>query len=150
MPIGRSVALAAVGKQYDRGIFGQDQRVVAADQDWHADKMVPFVMNRMNITEKDGKSIYSGRPNGLGCIFVLVQNATADPSTGLKNISNAYDVLNNVSRKSRSDPDDHFVQPFTYCVHFETDGGTDHRDTLFQTRLHILMWKLESVLEFCT
>ena len=94
----------------------------------------------MNTTETAGKSLYSGGPNGLGCIFVLVHNETTYPSTGLKNIANAYKVLINLSRKSRSVPDDQFVQTLPYRVHFETDGGTDHRDTLFQTRLNILVF----------
>ena len=88
-----SVLLAAVGKQYSRGIVGQDQRVVSADNNWHAEKMVPSVANRMSTTEKSGKSLYSGGPNGLGRILFSVHNATTDPSTGLKHIANAYDVL---------------------------------------------------------
>ena len=52
-------------------------------------------MNRMNITETAGEFIYSGGTNGLGSIFVLVHNATTDPSTGLKYIENSYEVLIN-------------------------------------------------------
>ena len=102
--------------------------------------MGPSITNRMNITETAAKLLYSGGPNGLGRIFVLVHNATTNHSTGLKNIANAYEVLINLSRKSRSAPDGQFVQPLPYRVHFETDGGTDHRATLFQTRLHILVF----------
>ena len=49
--VGRSVSLAAVGKQYYRGIVGHYQRVVLAYHDWHAEKMVPSNTNCMNITE---------------------------------------------------------------------------------------------------
>ena len=118
--------------------------------------MVPSVTNHINITETTGKLIYSGGPNGLGRIFVSVHNATTNPSTGIKHIENGYEVLINLSIKSRSAPDDQFVQPLTYRMHFETDGGTYHRATIFQTRLHILvfflletwtlLWKLAVVL----
>ena len=70
MPVVRSVPFAAVGKQYSRGIVGQYQRVVAADHDCHAEKMVPSFTNRMNITETSDESLYSGGPNGLCHIFV--------------------------------------------------------------------------------
>ena len=42
--------------------------------------MIPSITNRMNITETSGESLYIGGPNGLGRIFVLVYNATTDPS----------------------------------------------------------------------
>ena len=73
--------------------------------------MVPSVTNRMNITEIAGKFLYSGGTNGLGRIFVLV-------------------ILINLLIKSRSSPDDKFVQPLPYRVQFETYCGTDHRATL--------------------
>ena len=110
VPVGLSVPLAVVGNQYSRVIFGQDQIVVTADHDWHADKMVTSVTNRMHITETYGESLYSDGPNGLGRIFVLVHNATTDPSTGIKHIANSYEVLINLSRKSRYAPYYQFVQ----------------------------------------
>ena len=140
VPVGLSVPLSDIVNQFDKGIVGQDQRVVAADHDCRAEKKLPSVTNRMNITETAGEYLYSGGPNGLGRIFVSVHNSTTDPSTGLKNIANAYKVLINLSREPRSTPDEQFVQPLPYHVHFETDGGTDHRATIFQTRLHILVF----------
>ena len=98
-PVCRSVPLAAAGKQYARGIVGQDQRVVAADHDWRAEKMVPSVTNCMNITETAGKFLYSGGSNGLGRILVSVHNATTNSSDGIKHIGNAYKVLIHLSRK---------------------------------------------------
>ena len=86
----RSVPLAAVGKLSDRRIVVQDKIVVAADHDWHAEKMVTSVTNRMHITETYGESLYSDGPNGLGRIFVLVHNATTGPSDGIKHIANSY------------------------------------------------------------
>ena len=160
VPVGLSVPLVVVGNQYSRVIFGQDQIVVTADHDWHADKMVTSVTNRMNITERAGESLYSGGINGLGRIFVLVNNATTDPSTGLKHIANAYEVLTCLSKKSRSAPDDQFVQTLPYRVHFETDVGTDHRATIFSNQIAcigiffwetwILLCKLAVVLGFFT
>ena len=44
----------------------------------------------------------------------------------------------NLSRKSRSAPDDQFVQPLTYHVYFETDGGTDNRAMLFSNQIAYL------------
>ena len=37
-----------------------------------------------------------------------------------------------------SAPDDQFVQPLPYHVHFEIDGGTDHRATLFSNHIAYL------------
>ena len=101
--------------------------------------MVPSVTNRMNITETAGEYLFSGGPNGLGRIFVLVHNTTTDPSTGPRHIVNVYEVLINLSRKSRSAPDDQFVHPLPYRLHFETHGGLSHRDIIFQNILHILV-----------
>ena len=86
VPVGRSVPIADIGKKSARGIVGQYQRVIAANQDWHAEKMVPYITNCMNITETADKLLYSGVPNGLGLIFVSVHNATTDPSNGLKKL----------------------------------------------------------------
>ena len=90
VPVGRSVPLTAVENKFSRGIVGQYQRVVAADHNWHAEKIVPSIKNRMNITETAVKLLYSGGPNGLGRIFVSFHNETNDPSTGLKHITNAH------------------------------------------------------------
>ena len=100
--------------------------------------MVPSVTNRMVIIEIAVELLYSGGPNGLGRIFVSVHNATTDPSTELKNVANAYEVLINLSEKSRSAPDDQFVQPFPYRVKFETDGGTNHRAMIF--KIYCISW----------
>ena len=70
VPVGRSVPLDAIGKQSDRRIVGQDQRVVAVDHDWRYQKMVHSITNCMNITETSNKSLYNGGPNGLGRISV--------------------------------------------------------------------------------
>ena len=77
------------------------------------------------------KSLYSGGPNGLCYIFVLVHNATTDSSIGLKHIVNAYETLIILSRKSISAPSDQFIQPLPLHVHFETNGGVDPRGTTF-------------------
>ena len=79
-------------------------------------------------------------PMDLVVIFALIHNATTDTSTRLKHIANAYDVLINLSSKSRYDPDEQLVQPLHYHVQFEIDGGTDHRATLSQTRSHFLFF----------
>ena len=104
--------------------------------------MVPSITNRMNITETAGESLYIGGTNGLGRIFVSAYNSTTGTSTGLKHITNAYKELIDLSIKSRSVPDYQFFQPLPYRVHFETDGGTYHIATLFQTILHILVFSL--------
>ena len=85
----------------------------------------------MNITETAGRSLYSGGPNGIFRIFVLVDSTTTDGSTGLKHIANAYKALINLSIKARSAPSDQFIQPLPYRVHFEINGGVDHRGTTF-------------------
>ena len=100
--------------------------------------MVPSVTNRMIMTETAGESLYSGGPNGLGRIFVSVHNETTNPSTGFKHIANSYEVLINLSRKSRSAPDDQLVQPLPYYVYFETDGDTYHRAMLFSNQISYL------------
>ena len=50
-----------------------------------------------------------------------------------------------LSRKSRSAPDDQFIQPFPYRVHFDTYGGTVHGPTLFSNKIAYLVsfldWK---------
>ena len=93
--------------------------------------MIPSVTLRINVTETDGKCLYSGEPNGLCRIFVLVHNATTDGSTGLKHIVNAYEALIILSRKARSDPYDQFMHPLFYQVHFENNDGVDHKGTTF-------------------
>ena len=93
VPVGCSGPLSAVVKISARGIFGQDQRVVAAYHNRHYEKFFPFVTNRMNIPESSGESLYISGPNRPGHIFVSAHNATTNPSTGLKNISNKYKVL---------------------------------------------------------
>ena len=138
MPVGRSVTVADVRKKSGRGIVGQYPRVIDTNNDWNAEKMVPSITNRMNITETADKLLYSGGTNGPGRIFVSVHNAITNLSTVIKHIANVYKVLINLSRKSRSAPDDQFVQTFTYRVHFETDGGTDHRATLFKNQISYL------------
>ena len=85
----------------------------------------------MNITETDGKYLYSGGPNGLRRIFVLVNSTTTDASTGLKHILNAYEALINLSIKSSSAPSGQIIQPLPYHVHFETNGSVDHRGSTF-------------------
>ena len=85
----------------------------------------------MNITEIAGKYLYSGVPNGIRHIFVLVNSTTTDGSAGLKHIINAYEALINLSIKSRFAPSGQFIQPLTYHVQFETDGNVDHRGTTF-------------------
>ena len=114
--------------------------MISADHDCNYEKVIPSITLRMNITETAGESLYSGWPNGIGSIFVLVHNAITDCSTGIKHIANSYEVLINLSRKARSAPSDQSIQQFTYHVHFETYGGVDHRGTNFQTRLRILVF----------
>ena len=86
--VGRSVPLYDVTQQSTRAIVGQYQIVITADHDWNADKSISSVTLRINITETDGKYLYSGGPNGLRRIFVLVNSTTTDGSTGLKHIVN--------------------------------------------------------------
>ena len=71
MPAGRSVPLTDVGNQSPRGIVGQYHRVVAADHDWHAKKIVSSIKNCMNITETYCEWLYSSGSNGLGRNFCL-------------------------------------------------------------------------------
>ena len=91
--IGRSFPLDAFTKQYTRKIVGQDQIVISAYYYFNADKFIPSVTLRINITETAGESLYSSGTNLLGYIFVSLHNATTDCSTGLKYIENTYDVL---------------------------------------------------------
>ena len=114
--VGRLVLLFDVTQQNTRAIVGQYQIVITADHDWNDEKVIPFVTLRMNITEIAGKCLYSVGPNALRCIFILVHNATTDGSTGIKHIVNMYQAPINLSRKARSDPSDHFIQPLTYNV----------------------------------
>ena len=86
MSVGTSVPLTDVTNKSSRAIVGQDQRLIAADHDWDAEKVITSITLRMNITETYDISIYSDGTNGLGIIFVLVHNATTNRSTGLKHI----------------------------------------------------------------
>ena len=125
--VGRSVPLSDVTQQSFREIVGQYQIFITADHDWNYERVIPSVTLRMDTTQTYGKSLYSGGPNGICCIFVSVHNATTDASTGIKHIVNAYDTLIVISREASSAPSDQFIQPLTYHVHFETNDGFDHR-----------------------
>ena len=97
--VGRSVPLSAFANQSAREIFGQYQILITADHDFNSEKAIPSITLHTNITETAGKCLYSGGPNGLCRIFVLVHNETTDGSTGIKHISNVYEALINLSRK---------------------------------------------------
>ena len=132
VPVGHSLPLDAVKNQSDREIVGQDYRVTTTDHDLNYYKVITSVTIRINITQTYGKYLYSGGTNVPGYIFLLVHNSTTDRSNRLKHISNTYEVLINLSRKSRSTPSDQFTQPFPYHFHFETDVSVDHRGTFFK------------------
>ena len=108
----------------------------------------------MDITETVGELLYSGGPNGLDSILVSVHNKTTDPSTGLKHIKNAYEVLIKLSIKSRSAPDDQFDQPLPYRVHFDTYCGTYRRATLFSNQIVylslFLIGNMNTLVETCS
>ena len=108
--VGRSVPLSDVTQQSNRAIVGQYQMVITTYHDWNDDKARPSVTLRINVTETDGKSIYSGGANGICRIFVSVHNVTTDGSTGLKHIVNSYKALIIISRQSRFAPSDQFIQ----------------------------------------
>ena len=86
VPVGSSVPIDAATNQYAREIVGKYQRVISKDHDCNYEKVIPSVTLHMNITETAGEYLYSGGPNGLGRIFVLVYNETTYHSTGIKNI----------------------------------------------------------------
>ena len=87
--VGRSVPLSDVTQQSTGAIVGQYQIFITADHDWNYERVIPSVTLRMDITETDGKSLYSGGPNGICRIFLLVDSTTTDGSTGIKHIVNA-------------------------------------------------------------
>ena len=107
--------------------------MLSEDHDYWAEKMIPFVTLYMNVTKKSCESLYNGGQNGLGRIFVSVNNTTTDPYTRLKHVPNAYQILVYKPRKEKYAPWDQFFHPFPYYVQFETDNIV----TNFQTRLRI-------------
>ena len=93
IPVGRTVPIAATSRQSVRAIVPMDKEVRAADHDWRAEKIVPSVTHRMNLTKTAGDLLFGGGESGNGLIYVSVHDATLDRSSSLNHTASLYNIM---------------------------------------------------------
>ena len=85
---GQYVAIYANGRQSIHTIVAQGQAPSAYDHNFNTEHLIPSVNYCMNITSDAGDYIYSGGEEGWWRVYVSVDDAKFDPSTGIKHATN--------------------------------------------------------------
>ena len=143
--------VAATAHSTVQAILPEDSECIAADHDYSKFKITPSVSLSMNIGEEPGDSLFSGGVDGNGTIYASLHDATFEKSDNYRHLTSALDILRskrirmlvkdgllpadslNIKYKDLCAPNKQIVDDhMPFILGFETDGGGDHRNTIFQ------------------
>ena len=135
--VGFDLPLEATPRQSNRAIVQPGTSMEAADHDFTHTRVVPSVIHLMNQSTYPGDSLYSGGPDGTGCTFVSVHDATLDPSSGMKNAAHFNQFLLRLAREHDAGREisAEEIDSLAYLVLIECDGGPDHNLTFLSNQL---------------
>ena len=131
IPIGRKLPTAATSKQSVKAIVSTDTSASAADHDFTSEALIPSVTLRMNLSVNPTDSLFSGGKDGISRVYVLLHDATLDPSTGIKHATNLRSLLNLMT--------DNNTSLLPYSVLLEADGGPNHNLNFLSNQLALLL-----------
>ena len=100
-------------------------------------KTIPSVIHNINQSRNPVDSLYIGGPDGRGCTFVLLYDATFDPSLVYKHFAHFHQFLLYLahSRDRGVDTSIEDVESLEYMLLFECNGGLDHNLTFLANQL---------------
>ena len=100
-------------------IVAEGQAPSVSDHTFNTEHIIISVNHRMNITSYAWGYIYSDGGEGGWCVYVAIQYATFDPSSGINHSAKLLHVMRTSIDTNES------LFPL-YLVGLEIDGGSDH------------------------
>ena len=138
---GSLIPLEDTPRQANRSIVRSGTSVQACDNYYvSVAKTIPSVIHNINQSRNPVDSLYIGGPDGRGCTFVLLYDATFDPSLVYKHFAHFHQFLLYLahSRDRGVDTSIEDVESLEYMLLFECNGGLDHNLTFLANQLSFL------------